>query len=113
MATKPKSLYLTERTMSALRPGDALSGRMNQIAERYLTMIEEDAGPIRDQFSQAAWTAMLAEVGGCSRASLDESREALAAVAPDDGIDNFTAGDLVVLIELLEGDRVGAALLDG
>ena len=39
--SKAKSVYLTERSMSALRPGDSLSGRLNQIVDRYMAVVDD------------------------------------------------------------------------
>lgn len=106
MANKAKSIYLTERSMSALRPGDALSGRVNEIIDRYLSMIEATAGHVRDQFGDGAWGVMVATLAEQPRLSLQESRDAIYRQTANGTIHAMGEGQMVVLIELLEGERI-------
>lgn len=56
--SKAKSVYLTERSMSALRPGDTLSGRINQVVDRYLQIVADE----RDSLLEALGSEGLADV---------------------------------------------------
>lgn len=108
MANKPKSVWLTARTMSALRPGDALSGRINQIVDRYLQMVDDDAQEIRAPFRSRSWALMLAEVARLRNdgqiLDVHGVREALAASQGDEYLQTMETGEFVVLLELLERD---------
>lgn len=118
MANRPKSVYLTARSMSALRESDSLSGRMNQIADRYLEMVRADGERVRERFLPLEWEALARFVADDrNRAALaDDPRAALeqymrlmegADGEPIGGpgiIEGLTGGDLVVLLELLEAD---------
>lgn len=109
MANKAKSIYLTERSMSALRPGDALSGRVNEIIDRYLTMVEADADHVRDQFVDARWAVMVKAMEEHTRTSVRESCDILCRKLGGSGvIKAMDEGQMVVLIELLEDERVAA-----
>ena len=110
MSNKAKSVYLTPRSMSALRPGDALSGRVNEIIDRYLSMIEEEKKYVRDQFGPLSWPALVTAYGDNSRLSITECRDALSAALHGDTIETMTSGEVVVLVELIEGDRIAAAV---
>lgn len=110
--SRPKSVYLTSRSMSALRSGDALSGRMNQIVDRYLQMVTMESHLVRGQFSDDEWAKMVAAVPSAITRDLSAVAEvsvlirnlrgdrALAARAVE-----FSAGNFFTLIELLEADR--------
>lgn len=113
MANKAKSIYLTPRSMSALRPGDALSGRVNEIIDRYLSMIEADAGHVRDQFGDGAWSVMVAALAEHPRLSVQGSRDAIwHQTGRGNGIiKTMDEGQMVVLIELLDGERIAAQQL--
>lgn len=45
--------------MSALRHGDALSGRMNQIVDRYLMMVEDDRDTIMNEVGADGFDALM------------------------------------------------------
>lgn len=110
--SRPKSVYLTSRSLSALRSGDALSGRMNQIVDRYLQMVTMESHLVRGQFSDDEWAKMVAAVPSAITRDLSAVAEvsvlirnlrgdrALAARAVE-----FSAGNFFTLIELLEADR--------
>ncbi len=51
--------YLNERTMSAVRGDEPLSGRMNSIVDRYLFVIRLRAAAIRAMFDEADWNSLL------------------------------------------------------
>lgn len=108
MANKAKSIYLTDRSMSALRPGDALSGRVNEIIDRYLSIVEATAGHVRDQFGDGAWGVMVATLAEHRRLSVQGSRDAIYHQTANGAIHAMDEGQMVVLIELLEGERVAA-----
>lgn len=110
MANRAKSLYLTDRTMSALRPSDALSGRMNQIVDRYLLLLTEYQLDMRGEFDAAEWQALLSEFAAMVAEKCDTSdylavqQRLTAAVESPDVIDLYSAAEVIALIELLESD---------
>lgn len=113
MANRPKSVYLTERSMSALRPDDSLSGRMNQIVDRYLEMVQRDRERVRGKFNAAEWQRLAAELHRHTCAPITTTqlrmilRSARSTRALRQVIDDMAGGELVVLIELLENERWG------
>lgn len=126
MANRPKSVYLTARSMSALRESDSLSGRMNQIADRYLTMLVRDSERVRGMFAPREWAALVAWRRAREPFDLQaaELRDAFAAltIADVSGVNihgfmvgkksfasvrsklDMTEGEIMVLVELLELD---------
>lgn len=113
MANKPKSVYLTERTMSALRPDDSLSARVNQIVDRYLEMVTRDRERVRGKFTAAEWQSLGNELHRHSGAVLTAAQQRVILRSVEDDralrlvLDEMSGGDMMVLIELLENDRWG------
>ena len=107
---RPQSLYITERTMSALRPGDALSGRINKIVDRYLEMIAADRTEVSEIFAEAELDTLAAAWAGTKGQvvlAMNLQNEMMARLgghhpAIAERIDELAFGDLVVLIEVLE-----------
>jgi hypothetical protein len=105
---KPRPAYLNEHSMSALRPGDTLSGRANQIVERYLSAVEEDGESIRRMFTDAEWPLLVAARPAIKshRTLLDVRRGMVSQlwehVALADTIEDMDSGGFAVLLELLE-----------
>jgi len=59
--TKPHkyTTYLNERTMSAMRGDEALSGRLNQIVDRYLFTVSASVARVHGLFSNDEWRTLL------------------------------------------------------
>lgn len=112
---RPKSVHLTERAMSALRPDDSLSARMNQIVDRYLELVARDRDRVRGKFAPVEWAALVA-MGDLSHGQPISAAETHAAML--EGVRDppvlykllrdLTGGEAVVLIELLENERWGS-----
>jgi hypothetical protein len=113
MANKPKSVYLTERSMSALRPDDSLSARVNQIIDRYLEAVMRDRDNVRAKFTAQEWVQLSGLLDWFDdRALAAEARiSALLAFSGNRAlrrvVHDLTAGELVVLLELLESEALG------
>lgn len=115
--SRPKSVYLTDRSMSALRGDEALSGRLNQIVDRYLQIIESERESVLGQISRggsnglAQMVAVWPDLAPGDR-WVDGLRVALkstAGWADSAAISNavqMTDAELVVLAELVEAERV-------
>lgn len=109
--SRPKSLYLTPRTMSALRPADALSGRVNQIVDRYLELVAMQSARVRSHFLPSEWAAMVQAVPSATTRDLPAEQELgmLIRNLTDQRLigllNKLSAGKLFTLIELLEADR--------
>lgn len=115
MATKAVTLYIVPRTREAMREEHdrSLSGRINQITDRWLEVIRLDGKEVRGFFTDDQWTTL---IDAFSRVTSRGTREPLQAVAliPSlrrelshdkdllDAVDELSAGDAFVLIELLE-----------
>ena len=112
---KPRPAYLSELSMSALRPGDTVSGRANQMIERYLSMVAEDGVDVRATFTGEEWDALLAARPAIVRErSLAEMREGMAFALFErpvlqSVIRGFDGASFVVLVELLEREPIPTA----
>lgn len=110
---RPKSVYLTARSMSALRADDSLSARMNVIIDRYLQAVTRDRARVRGKFAPAQWSALVA-LGDLSRgepATATETHAAMIGAIKDNALRqilrDLTGGESLVLLELLENERWG------
>lgn len=112
MATRSLSVYLTPATMSAIRPGEALSARMNQIAMRYTLMVAHFERGLRAQFGGALWVQLGRAYGDMLRPPMeplaDTRTRLLAAIGAGDElairVDDLSDIELICLFELLEDD---------
>lgn len=114
---KPKSLYLTDRTMEAVRGDEALSARVNQIADRYLSLLEPRKQWLIGVTSATEWDAMIRAYGepevGRPGLPADEVGLRLATHLTEPRLQNFVREldelDLLALIEVLEAKRAYGA----
>ena len=117
MSNKPKSVYLTDRSMSALRHGEALSGRMNQVVDRYLKIIELTRRDALAFFTPEHWAVML-EANDEIREqkalpALDQVHALVAALGAHEiaiAMERMPAWQTFVFMELLEEDAAGVAV---
>lgn len=112
MANRPKSVYLTARTMSALRPDDSLSGRMNSIVDRYLEAVARDSDRVRRKFLPPLWRSMAAAFRSLPPSgSTSEQIAGLIAGQQEhlarETLRDMLGGELLVLLELLEREVSG------
>lgn len=110
---RPKSVYLTARSMSALRAADSLSARMNVIIDRYLELVARDRERVRGKFAPAEWAELVA-VDDLSRGepmSAAATHAALTGAVEGKALRqilrDLTGGESLVLLELLENERWG------
>ena len=61
---RPKSVYLTARSMSALRADDSLSARMNVIIDRYLQAVTRDRSATISPVISAQAVAQMSALAG-------------------------------------------------
>jgi len=113
---KPKSVYLTDRTMSALRGDEPLSGRLNQIVDRYLQMMTTYQHDLRAEFDDEQWQRVCDAYGKSTgeRKTLVEICTAMIDVLDNDPVliedevarrvDDLTIAELAGLFELIEAD---------
>lgn len=113
MASRPKSVYFTARSMSALRADDSLAARMNAIVDRYLELVSRDRELVRGKFAPAEWAELVA-VDDLSRGepmSAAATHAALTGAVEGKALRqilrDLTGGEAVVLLELLENERWG------
>lgn len=105
-----KTLFLTERTMSAMRPGDALGRRINCIVDRYLEIMARTSQTIRAGFDEREWGVLLRATEGLMESGTEASDTADAlfrAVGSSEPalltkIGIADTADLFALVELLE-----------
>lgn len=114
--SKPKSVYLTDRSMSALRPGDSLSARMNQIVDRYLQVLAAYQVGLREEFDHDEWELLL-DLYAANKPQGDLGlstvwAEIIDQLAPESSmrqyIDAMPIAELLGLMELLEADLAKA-----
>jgi hypothetical protein len=99
MADK-RSVYLSAQALRLVRPLDSLSGRLNQVCDRYAELIRQHGPPIRASFTAAQWGALL---DACAAWCADPER------SPDDlrrivSRPDWSAADWCALAELIEAD---------
>ena len=105
MANKSKSVYLTARTMSSLRPDDSLSARMNVIVDRYLEAVARDRVDVRKQYAAKEWNTLIrARRAQPHGMSAEQQIAELSALVDLSGV---TGGDLLVLLDLLDDELFG------
>ena len=117
--SKAKSVYLTERSMSALRPGDSLSGRLNQIVDRYMDVVDDERDSIMSQigddgFSELvkAWPDVLPVENW-----LDNLRSLLRSISGWPHTPGLSAAvmmvdlEQIVLTEMVEAERASMVAL--
>jgi len=115
--SKSVSLYLTERTMSAMRGGEGASGRINQIVDRYLQLMKSYQHDLRAEFSDGEWQRLrtayslgalgltdLVQICRVLVDALDDSTELAARV------DALSIAELAGLFELVEADLMSTPL---
>lgn len=114
MSNKPKSVYLTDRSMSALRPGEALSGRVNQVVDRYLKIIELTRRDARAFFTPEHWDVLreaYAEIRDQKALpALEQVHALVAALGAHEiaiAMERMPAWQTFVFMELLEEDAAG------
>lgn len=105
---KARPAYLSELSMSALRPGDTVSGRANQMIERYLSMVNEDGADVRSTFTGEEWDALLGARPALVRdRSMAQMRQGMVDALFERKdlqrvIRDFDGASFAVLLELLE-----------
>jgi hypothetical protein len=57
MAEK-RSVYLSDRALSLPRIGESLSGRLNQVCDRYSELIRRERDSVRALFTAAEWQTL-------------------------------------------------------
>ena len=126
------SIYLADETRAMARPGDSLSGRINQLAGRYAEIIRRDTRNTLKLFTpeeqrailSACWSWMMepaATIPGGIAADVEDSSPdeiGLADEAEQDALlaklAALTTGQQMCLAEWIEGERnkAGAASSD-
>lgn len=107
--SKTLTVNLTSRTMSAVRTGESLSGRMNRIVDRYLALVECDEPEYHRKFySDEQWSMLLAVAESLTPAA-DIRQAFLNAVGRNDkGLEDrlriLPKVSIIVLIEMLEAE---------
>ncbi len=116
---KQKTIWVNERTMAALRTGDSFSARVNQVVDRYSEILFLDSENVRSLFTAKEWTtlreverALAAESSNGTPAmsvqmAMARALKALPKLA--EKVENLTAGDRFVLLELLESEQMAVA----
>jgi hypothetical protein len=66
--SEKRSVYLSDRALALPRARDSLSGRLNQVADRYTELIRRERDALRAQFTAAEWQTLL---DACSHATAD------------------------------------------
>ena len=114
--SRPQSVYLSKRAMSAVRQNDRLSPRLNQIIDRYMALIEPNEEYVREQFSIAEWRHLIAAykvVGHWTAEQLTATVDLVCRAALADKaqqrIDALDFIDCIALVELLERDIAAEA----
>lgn len=114
MANKAKSVYLTDRSMSALRRGESLSSRMNQMVDRYLSLLEVSREHARGYFDESQWKILREAHAG--RRPMDGALMDLHGLVADLGhselaiaLEHMPVWQGFMVLELLEEDAVGLA----
>lgn len=106
--SKNVSVYLTERAMACIRGDESLSGRINQILDRYKESLELERDAVREEFTDAEWFILL---GVWEDALVDKPRAIASRAALSRGIqdaklrekcEDLNTGDFFVLVESLE-----------
>lgn len=107
--SKPYSVYLSEATMRMVRPNDALSARINQLAERYSMIVAAQTQAVTEEIGAENIAAMAKQwprrtprepVVGPTLLALE-----VAATISDElmrKIDGLSASSALTLIELIE-----------
>jgi hypothetical protein len=117
------SVYLSDRALALPRVNDSLSGRLNDVADRYTEILLHEGRTIRERFLPHQWPWLVdalrdwqpgsaaAIIGSLER---EVERRANAPDAPPDllprslvevAIGELRPVDLILLFELLEADR--------
>lgn len=111
--SKSVSLYLTERTMSALRPRESVSARMNQAVDRYLTILESANVAARAYFSAEQWQELRAADARRQKHinALDDAGMLVASLGNSDlatALTHMPVWQAMVVLEILEQDAAGS-----
>lgn len=116
MASKNISIYVTDRTLSGVRPGESVSPRLNRIVDRYLELVEQDASYVREGFTDEQWPLLVA-----AWQRLNDTREGVLAMnaraqlmrelgpggaSLAEVVRTMIGGDFVVMLELLEREYI-------
>ncbi len=107
-----KSVYLTDRTLSAQRTGDSLSGRINMIVDRYLEIIRCDRSDVRGLFDGDEWATLRKTyrvVSNDAIAAIPSLARELSSEKLRLDLKNLSGGDAFVLLELLEEEAMAEA----
>lgn len=113
MPSKLQSVRLTDHTLTAVRPGDSLSHRLNQVVDRYLTILEVSREAARAYFSEDQWDA-LREANARRPKSLGVGLHdvtMLAEFLPADlaiALDKMPVWQTFVILEMLEAEPLTA-----
>jgi len=108
--SRPKNVYLSKRAMVALRHTDSLSGRINQIIDRYLALITPCEERVRAAFSPEEWACLQTayKALGLWQAAegiwqiTDTLSDALGDTAAAKHVAELDLVESIVLVELLE-----------
>ena len=125
MAQK-QSTYLADTTLAMIRPGDSVSGRINQLFERYAEILKRDTRDTLKLFTPEEQRAMLA---ACWSWRMEPAAAIPGGIAADVGdstpdelglgseaeqdlllekLATLTAGQQMCLAEWIEGERIKA-----
>jgi hypothetical protein len=116
MAEK-RSVYLSDRALSLPRIGESLSGRLNQVADRYAELIRRERDSVRALFTAAEWQILCdacadwrpdpASVipGGAALCVADAARDGVNVGALKEKLFELTPARCFVLCELIEEGR--------
>lgn len=108
---------LTDRARSALRAGDAVNGRINQVVDRYLEIIANYQAQMIDHFSEEQRRELVAAYRQAKVRPAAEVWEVSGDMIKILGlrsplglkVDHYDLAELFALFELLESDFVLAA----
>jgi hypothetical protein len=56
--SEKRSVYLSDRALALPRARDSLSGRLNQVADRYTELIRRERDAVRALFTAAEWQTL-------------------------------------------------------
>lgn len=104
MAEK-RSVYLSSRALAMPRRCDSLSGRINQVCDRYSALLMERGPPLRAMFSDDEWSALLDACAAWIDKTDCTNDLRLVDYPPGSGLNGrLSCADRITLAELLEAE---------
>jgi hypothetical protein len=112
--SEKRSVYLSDRALSLPRIGESLSGRLNQVCDRYSELIRRERDSVRALFTAAEWQTLCdacadwrpdpASVipGGAALCIADAARDGVDVGALPGKLKALTPAQCFVLCELVE-----------